>query len=277
MTGREMGSARPDAHEPFEELAVGHALSSLEPDEEQVFLAHLPACAACQRAVVEHGDTLAHLAYASGPATPPASLLTGIRAGVAASGRAVCFPEPVAHGAPVSLADWLRRPSAHAVRRIAAWTGVAAAAALVVTLGVANSSLQRDNKAQLAKGQRLASTVQMLVHAGSRSVPLSTPGDSVQAVAVLDREAVSLVVDGLAPNNRRNSTYVLWEKSAFGDVRAVGTFDVLHSGVDVVRGMRLHSGPGSVQSLLVTHEPSRTAPDLTTQPPVVAGVLTDHA
>ena len=159
----------------------------------------------------------------------------------------------------------------------ATWTGVAAAAALVVTLGVANSALQRDNNAQLARGQRLASTVQLLEHAGSRSVPLSTPGDSVQAVAVVDRGSVSLVVDGLAPNNRRNSTYVLWEKSAFGDVRAVGTFDVLHSGVDVVRGMRLHPGPGALQSLIVTHEPSRTAPPMTTQPAVVAGVLTDRA
>lgn len=277
MTERETTGARPDAHEPFEELAVGHALSSLEPEDEQAFLTHLPSCAACQRALVQHGDTLAHLAYASEPATPPASLLDGIRAGVAASGRAVSFPEPFAFDAPVSLADRRRRPSPRAVRRTAAWTGVAAAAALVVTLGIANSVLQRDNEAQLAKGQRLASTVQLLEHAGSRSVPLSTPGSSVQAVAVLDRDAVSLVVDGLAPNNRRNSTYVLWEKSAFGDVRAVGTFDVLHSGVDVVRGMRLHSGPGSVQSLLVTHEPSRTAPALTTQPPVVTGVLTDRA
>ncbi len=277
MSERETTSARPDAHEPFEELAVGHALSSLEPEDEQAFLVHLPGCAACQRALVQHGDTLAHLAYAGEPASPPASLLDGIRAGIAASGRAASFPAPVVLDAPVALADRRRRPSAHVVRRTAAWTGVAAAAALVVTLGVTNSALQRDNKAQLAKGQRLAATVQLLEHAGSRSVRLSTPGASVQAVAVVDQGSVSLVVDGLVPNNRRNSTYVLWEKGAFGDVRAVGTFDVLHPGVDVIRGMRLHSGPGSVQSLLVTHEPSRTAPALTTQIPVVAGVLTDRA
>ncbi len=277
MTERETTGARPDAHEPFEELAVGHALSSLEPEDEQAFLTHLPGCAACQRALSQHGDTLAHLAYASEPASPPASLLAGIRAGVAASGRDASFPDPVVFDVPVSLADRRRRPSARTMRRTASWTGVAAAVALVVTLGVANSALQRDNDAQLARGQRLASTVQLLEHAGSRSVRLSTPGDSVQAVAVVDRGVVSLVVDGLAPNNRRNSTYVLWEKSAFGDVRAVGTFDVLHSGVDVVRGMRLHPGPGALQSLIVTHEPSRTAPALTTQPAVVAGVLTDRA
>lgn len=276
MSERETTSARQDAHEPFEELAVGHALSSLEPEDEQAFLTHLPGCAACQRALVQHGDTLAHLAYAGEPASPPPSLLDGIRAGIAASDRAASFPAPVVDDAPIALADRRRRPSARVVRRTAAWTGVAAAAALVITLGVTNSALQRDNKSQLAKGQRLAATVQLLEHAGSRSVPLSTPGASVQAVAVVDQGSVSLVVDGLAPNNRRNSTYVLWEKSAFGDVRAVGTFDVLHPGVDVVRGMRLHSGPGSVQSLLVTHEPSRTAPALTTQIPVVAGILTDR-
>ena len=190
MTERETTGAWPDAHEPFEELAVGHALSSLEPEDEQAFLTHLPGCAACQRALVQHGDTLAHLAYASEPASPPASLLAGIRAGVAASGRAASFPDPVVFDVPVSLADRRRRPSARTMRRTAAWTGVAAAAALIGTLGVANSALQRDNNAQLARGQRLASTVQLLEHAGSRSVPLSTPGDSVQAVAVVDRGSV---------------------------------------------------------------------------------------
>ncbi len=273
MTERDTTAARPPSHEPYEELAVGYALSSLEPQDEQVFLAHLSFCPACQRALAQHNDTLSHLAYATAPAEPPPSLLVGIRAGVQASGRAVSLPEPGQLTAPVSLADRRRVPSARTVRRTAAWTGVAAAAALVASLAVANNSLQRDNKDQAAWGLRLASTVQLLEHAGSRSVALSTAGDSVQAVAVLDGAAVSLVVDGLTPNDRRTSTYVLWEKSAFGDVRAVGTFDVLRPGVDVVRGMRLHSGPGSVQSLLVTHEPSRTAPPLNTQPPVVKGDL----
>ena len=41
---------RPDQHERFEELAAGHALGALEPEDEQAFLAHVPACARCERA-----------------------------------------------------------------------------------------------------------------------------------------------------------------------------------------------------------------------------------
>ena len=271
MTERENPGGRPLSHERFAELAVGHALTALEPEDEQLFLAHLPSCAPCQREVDRHAETLGHLAYAAEPAEPPASLFAGIRAGVVASGRSISRATPRAD--VVSLADRRRRPSARAVRRSAAWTGVAAAAVLVASLGVANHALQRDRAVEAAWGQRLATTVQLLEHAGSRSVPLATAGRSVQAVAVVDGDNVSLVVDGLAPNDRRTSTYVLWEKSAFGDVRPVGTFDVVHTGVDVVRGMRLHPGSGAVQSLLVTHEPSRTAPPLNTQPPVVAGDL----
>ncbi len=263
---------RPTAHEQFAELAVGHALSALEPEDEQLFLAHLPGCAQCERDVAEHRETLSHLAYGVEAAEPPAALLTGIRDGVRRSARESSFP------APVSLAAArhrrLGRLAPRDLRRTAVGAGIAAAAALVVGLAAMNSSLQHDNKEQVAWGQRLASTVRVLEDTGSKSVPLAGAGKNVQAVAVLHGDAVSLVVDGLAPNDKQNSTYVLWEVSRFGDKRAVGTFDVSKSGLDVVRGLRLHSGPGAVQSLAVTHEASRTAPPLSTRPAVVAGNVT---
>ena len=79
-------------HDRFEELAVGHALAALEPDDEQAFLAHLRGCAACERNVAAHTETLSHLAYAAGPVELPDSLLSGIRAGVRASGRPMASP-----------------------------------------------------------------------------------------------------------------------------------------------------------------------------------------
>ena len=259
-------ASRPTAHEFYEELAVGHALSALEPEDEQLFLAHLPGCALCERDIAEHLETMGHLAYGVEAAEPPASLLSSIRKGVLHSDRESSFP------APISLdAARRRRLVPRDRRRTAVRTGIAAAAALVVGLAAMNTSLQHDNQQQTAWGQRLASTVRVLEDSGSKSVPLAGPDRSVQAVAVLHGSSVSLVVDGLAPNDKRSSTYVLWEVSRFGDKRAVGTFDVSKSGLDVVGGLQLHSGPGAVQSLAVTREASRTAPHLSTRPAIVAG------
>lgn len=253
-------------HALFDELAVGHALSALEPADEVAFLTHLPSCARCERAVAEHSLTLSHLAYGADAAEPPAALLEGIRAGIAASGRAGEFP------APLSLDDARRRrrPNAVVLRRASALTGVAAAVALVVSLAVSNASLQRNERTQEAVSARLASTVSALTADGARSVRLADQTHTVKAVVVSRGSAVSLVVDGLAPNSR-DSTYVLWAKSSFGDVRAVGTFDVAHAGLDVVRGLQVHTGSGVVQRFVITHERGRTAPALTTQPPIVAG------
>jgi len=71
MTGRDTR----DPHELYAELAVGHALSSLEPADEQVFLAHLPGCARCERDLVAHRETAAHLAYAAAAVALVASLV----------------------------------------------------------------------------------------------------------------------------------------------------------------------------------------------------------
>ena len=60
-----------NAHDRFDELAVGHALSALEPEDEVVFLAHLPGCASCERALADHRETLGHLAYAAADEEPP--------------------------------------------------------------------------------------------------------------------------------------------------------------------------------------------------------------
>ena len=52
-------------HEHWEELAAGHALDALEPDETDEFTAHLAACARCQAVVGDHSfvaSQLGHLA-----------------------------------------------------------------------------------------------------------------------------------------------------------------------------------------------------------------------
>ncbi len=259
---------RRDEHEDYEELAAGHALGALEPQDEQRFLAHLPGCARCERALAEHLDTAAQLAYAAEPVDVPAGLLEGLRAQLQADAR-----PPVAPVLPVGdlAAARSRRRRLPQDRRVLS----AAAALLVVLVGLVgwNASLQRVNQQQDAWSDQLSQAVRAMTDEPSRSVPLHGKGNAVTAVAVLASDHVSLVVDGLAPNDAAGTTYVLWEKGRFGDVRAVGTFDVRPGHMEVVRDLPLNSQAGDVTGLAVTHEQGNEAPDRPTQDPVASGTV----
>lgn len=257
---------RPDAHARFEELAAGHALHALEPEDEQVFVAHLAGCARCERDLAEHEATLAHLAYAPDAAEPSPALLDGIRAGVLASDRGASFPEP----APVSLELARRRRDASRTRRAATWTGVAAAAALVVSLGVSNTSLRQERDEQAAWSDRLAGAVGQLRDPSTETVPLEGKGGQVVAVALVRGTDMSLVVDGL-PVNESGTTYVLWGESRYGDRRAVGSFDVREPGLDVLAGMRVQASVSDVTRFMVTHEKGDVAPPIPTLPVLASG------
>lgn len=249
-------------HARFEELAAGHALSALEPGDEQLFLAHLRTCAACERALAEHRDTAAHLAYAAPDVELPDSVLAGIRAEIDRSGRAASTP-----ALPISL------DAARTRRRVGmlprAWTAVAAAAALVLSLGVWNASLRHGQAQTQARADRLLSAVQALEQ-GQR-VPLSDESGRPVAYAVMhDSSTVSLVVDGLEPNDRRASTYVLWQTGDTG-TRPVAAFDVRGDGVDVVRDLQLVPVLKGWSAFAVTKEPGRRAPKVPGSLPIANG------
>jgi anti-sigma factor RsiW len=260
----------PDPHLPFEELAVGYALSALEPDEQARFTDHVSSCARCERDVREHQATLTQLAHAAPSVEPPPSILEGIRAGVRAEARSAAaeawapLPSP-----PDELADRRRRTSVQ-VRRSHLLVSAAAAAALLLGLGGWNAALQRDNAEQGERVANLATAVKALESEDTRTVRLASPEGQVLAVAVVQGEQMSLVVDGLRPN-ADDSVYVLWGQSRYGDVRAVGTFDVERNDLDVLPGLRLEPGVGELTALMVTHEQGRTAPAVSAEPVVVTG------
>jgi hypothetical protein len=256
-------TARDTSHEVYEQLAVGHALSALEPEDEQDFRAHLPGCAPCRRALAEHLETLGHLAHAVEATDPPPSLLEGIRAGVAGSGRAGVLPEPV------SFEGARARRESRTVKLTTALVGLAASIVLVVALVLVNVGLQNRNDDLQAQDVAFKRAVQSLLVPGAQKVDLAGPGTS-RAVAVLHGDQVSLVLRGVSTNDRADSIYVLWQKSGSGDVRAVGAFDVRSEDLAVVNDLELADGD-AVKSLIVTREKGRTAPALSTQPAVVAG------
>lgn len=258
---------REDNHARFEELAAGFALHALEPEDEQVFRTHVTGCARCERDVAEHEATLAHLAYAPEVAEPPASLLAGIRAGVLASGRGASFPEPAV---PVQLDEVRRARTSRRWNRAATWTGMAAAFALVVSLGVWNTSLLQDREDQTELNARLAAVVEQLRDANTDTVPLAGQDGAVVAVALVRGEQMSLVVDGL-PVNEPGTTYVLWGESRYGDKRAVGAFDVTSAGLDVLERMQVQASVADVTRFMVTHEQGDAAPPIPTLPVLASG------
>jgi hypothetical protein len=236
-------------HELYEELAVGHALNALEPEEEVTFLAHLPGCAACERAIAVHQETMGHLAYAAATEEPPASLLEGIRAGVSASGRSGAFP------APASLAAARQRRT---VRMTTALIGVAASFVLLAALVITSVNLNSRNNDLQQTTASFRASVSELLKPGAKDVPLA--GSNGQAAAVITGSDVKLVLSGVKANDAKKEIYVLWEQNGNSIPRAAGTFDVLPGEITVVStGLKL-SDPASVSRLMVTREPGRTAP-----------------
>ena len=250
----------PQEHTRFEELAVGHALSALEPEEEQAFGQHLATCATCQRDVQEHRDTLSVLALSADPLDPPPSVLEGIRAGIDPEPRTTASPAPLpTRPQQVASLDDARSRRSGRAPRVVQWVGAAAAAALLLSLGAWNLALRDDRDASREYGDRLAAAVRDLARPESTSVPLSSSDGEVLAVAVVQDDEVSLVLDGLEPNSS-GTTYVLWAQDRGGGVRPVGAFDVEQSQVDVIQDLPVEGGVESVTAYLVSNEQGDEAP-----------------
>ena len=79
-------------HGEWDALAVGWALSALEPDDEARFAVHLPECDRCTETVRESLRTVGDLAYAVPDEAPPPSLKARIMEAAAAEPRR--RPEP---------------------------------------------------------------------------------------------------------------------------------------------------------------------------------------
>jgi hypothetical protein len=276
--------SRPDSHLRYEELAAGMALHALEPEDEQDFLAHLSGCSLCDRSLVEHEAALSELAYAADPVDPPPSVLEGIRAGMRASGRPVVVadqpvtptvptadpagvPAVVPAAPPASLAE-ARGRREQRTPRAATWLGAAAAAALVVSVGVWGNGLreQRDEQARLSS--QLASTLGRLEDPATQTVRLQSDAGEVVAVALVSDTEVELVLDGL-PVNGDDTSYVLWGEAPDGSVQAVGAFDVTSADLQVRAGIEVGQ---DTQRLLVTREPqSPELPEAPTTPVLAVG------
>jgi Anti-sigma-K factor rskA len=254
---------------PMNDQAVAWALHALEPDEEQAMRTHLPGCRSCRDMVRETELLMGELGASVEPADPPARLRDNILAAAAETPQARPVETSVAEepdsGGVATGGAVVRPASSHGPRR---WTGsrrrlVAAAVAVVAVLGAAGGLVvhnmqgqQRD--VQIAQPQTLDGLVGQLQGPGTSRATLSTSaGEAVAAVLVSPSER-TVVTAGLAPNNRADTTYVVWGLGS-GDPRPLGAFDVLAPGPGVHEVGAVAAGP-AFSSYAISLEPGRSLP-----------------
>ena len=239
-------------HTEFEELAVGWALHSLEPDDEEHFADHLPGCGQCRRTVDEATATLGRLAQGVVDARPPVELRARLL-----SAAAEIPQETDTKVAEVRPPGWSGGGESWLPRR---WLLIAAAAILVVTVGMAgwNGVLRHDRGEQSALAARYRQAVTELTRPGARLATLQdTDGNSIATVAARNGKA-SVVTLSLPANDQQHTTYVLWGlKSA--KPTPLGTFDVLRDGVDV-RTVKLTAALDRYPEFAVSREAGRAVP-----------------
>jgi hypothetical protein len=221
-------------HEHWEELAAGHALSALEPDEESAFVAHLDSCARCQAVLADHAFVAAQLGTLVDSVEAPA--WDRIRPAV------IPAPEPVAE--VVELAT--RR------RRSPALLGAAAAAVLAVAGTVVALS-----------GGSGPGTQQQALDGCAAS-----PGCHV----VLLADAAKLVVDGngarMLPTHMApapaGKVYVLWQLPRDGRPTMVATLEDTANG-EVGEAHSLPLDYGQTAAFGVSLEPANVVPTTPTK------------
>ena len=227
-------------HATFDELAVGWALHSLEPEDEAIFTAHLAGCDRCARTVAETIEMMASLASDLPPAEPSVELRSRLRAAVerteqvpaelASARRAVATGFPDYDGGHRRAAGAVPVPR---WRRSLPTLLAAAAVALIFALGVWNVVLNESRGEAEATAQAQARIVAELLTPGRATIaPVADKGGNSVATVVARPDDVVVVTHGLQINNATDSIYVVWGMESDKAV-ALGTFDVVHAQMDL--------------------------------------------
>ena len=275
-------------HALFDELAVGWALHSLEPEDEALFVRHLPDCARCARTVSETSEVMAALAADLPAAEPSARLGERLRAAVERTDQVRGtapddapdladladlddFDEPVAEPAPPRRATGFpayehvgaagRQPAPTPWRRMLPSILVAAAVVVILALGTWNVMLSEARTSAEAAARQQSEVVDKVLQPGQATIArLSDDGGHEVATVVARPGSVQVVTDGLAVNDRTRFVYVVWGMRDSGAV-PIGTFDVVRSQMDLnTVGSSDESGLDGYPAYAISLEHGREAP-----------------
>lgn len=219
-------------HEAIEELLAGYSLRSLSGSDAReaavVLEGHVPTCDTCRELLHDLGVVTADLSLAATPIEPPQTLLP----------RLYRSMEPRAGGAG----------------RASAWTSgrlVAAAAGLVLVVGLAGLALRAGDGASLTQGTS-ADLQEALRLAEGGSARTTDLGPATEVVVPGNEEFYVVGRDVPAPPP--GSVYRLWLVSETATIHA-GDFTPAADGSVV---LLVRANPSTFDHVLVTVEPADT-------------------
>ncbi len=264
-------------HDRWEELAVGSALDALEPADEQAFQQHTLICPLCRQTVADTRVVMAELAYAAMPADPPPTLRAAIVAAVEGSERPPVLQQPAPEVASTARAETpVVELDSRRVRRrravLSPWMGAAASLVLVLALVVWNLVLQAQNSTTARQNRVVAVVLHCVEDSACRTVPLKSRSGQTEATALVRSSRVELVVNGLARNDVKTQTYVLWRVPQGGAPVAMAVFDVTKSGPTVIPVPPPKGELRPIDGLAISKEAGRRAPETGSTPLVVGSV-----
>ncbi|MBB5960457.1 anti-sigma factor RsiW [Saccharothrix tamanrassetensis] len=256
---------------PQEELAVGWAMHSLEPDEEAQLRAHLPGCARCSQAVRATEEVTAALGGSVRQYDPPARLKSRLMEAIEQTPQEVA-PEHAAQEQATPPAIPIERHRGH--KSGSTGRRLLAAAAIVVVLagvGVAGVRFSRLSDQVAAQQQRNDELSKALVLAASpdtnRAVLRSPSGDELAIVLSAEKGAAVMEMD-LKPN-QSDHTYVVWGTSTPKAV-PLATFNVSSEDDGVRLLSRWSADAHKHTGFAISLEPGQEAPPSPTEANILA-------
>ncbi|GGU39978.1 anti-sigma factor [Lentzea flava] len=212
---------------PHEELAVGWAMHSLEPDEEAVVRDHLPNCPACQRTVRSTQEVLAGIGGSVRQEQPPPRLRARLMEQIEHIPQEVPTPHRPRHAAPTPLRPQHRRRTGR--------TLLAAAAALAVLagggyLGIRVNQLSNEVTASQARTNELNKALTLAADPTTARAILRTGSGDKVAIVLSSPTSGAVMPLNLKPNDSGH-VYVVWGASTKPPV-PLATFDVRTGSTD---------------------------------------------
>lgn len=245
-------------HVMWDELAAGHVLRALEPEDEQRFLFHLRGCAQCERSLREMNGVAAQLAYAAEPASPPPQLERSIMDAIGRDSR------PLERAVPRQARDLRDDLDDDVVvpirRRRPTWSTFAAAASLVglVALGVWNADLRNNVAVKDQAIARLEQVERLAADPATVRVPMTSNVGAAATAYIRGNDGIVLV-NGL-PANGADSIYVLWFQDESGKFHAAKGFDVVEPGRVNVVDATFDRPVSLIRAVAISREKGRALP-----------------